>query len=261
MPTAIGGGGGNYSRPAAPILGPFPDPMGQTPGVWTGVFRDEFTSGSLDSSKWDYAFPNLSFYTATPNGGRFTNDNSNDDESFALSQISFDSNGLVLTAIHQAQSGVSTKPYTSGMISSYPAFTATSGYFEAKMQGPLVGGMWWSFWLTPIQSWPPEVDIMEQYGNRNAYLANTFRVSDSASISTQVVSDASQWHVYGFKWTATSQTWYLDGVQQTQVTDATYMTTTPMFMMVDLAVNSTDVNLNPANYPQSIHCRYVRAWV
>jgi beta-glucanase (GH16 family) len=259
VPAAIGGGG-NTQRPAQPAQ-VFPDPVGQTPGVWTGVFRDEFTGGSLDTSKWDYAFPNLSFYTANPNGGRFTNDNSNEGESVALSQISFDANGLVLTAIHQAQSGVSTKPYTSGMISSYPAFTATSGYFEAKMQTPLVGGMWSAFWMTPVSTWPPEFDIFEQYGNRTQYLANTFRTSDNASISTAITSDASQWHVYGFKWTPTAQTWFLDGTQVTQVTDATYMTTTPMYLIVDLAINTTDVNLNPANYPQSIHCRYVRAWV
>jgi hypothetical protein len=44
------------------------------------------------------------------------------------------------------------------------------GYFEVMARLPRGKYRWPAFWLTAVDSWPPEIDIMEGYSDKNNYL-------------------------------------------------------------------------------------------
>lgn len=73
----------------------------------------------------------------------------------------------------------------------YPRYEV-SGYFKA----PVTKGTWPAFWLTAVNGWPPESDILEYKGDSiNWY--NTFIVPNEANTTKVAVADAATaWHHY-----------------------------------------------------------------
>jgi hypothetical protein len=51
--------------------------------------------------------------------------------------------------------------WASGLISSKQSWE--HGWFEAEILLPTERGMWSAFWLSGVDSWPPEIDIFEAY--------------------------------------------------------------------------------------------------
>lgn len=54
-------------------------------------------------------------------------------------------------------------PYSVGLISSKEAFTY--GFFEFKVILPSGPYLWPAIWLTGLDTWPPEIDLLEGYTN------------------------------------------------------------------------------------------------
>ena len=66
---------------------------------------------------------------------------------------------------------------------------------KGEFQAPSARGTWPAFWLTGVNSWPPESDILEFKGdNRNWF--NTFRTSSDVSSTIVSVSSPGSWHTY-----------------------------------------------------------------
>ena len=59
-------------------------------------------------------------------------------------------------------------PIGVGLISSVDGFGY--GYFEIEAKLPTGKNLWPAFWMSPFESWPPEIDVFEGYTkNRNNY--------------------------------------------------------------------------------------------
>ncbi len=107
--------------------------------------------------------------------------------------------------------------YSFAHLDSAGAFAQRLGYFEAKIKSSGQGGTLTAFWLLPASgNWPPELDIEEIRGDvpDTAYLTNHFGAANRTRQFVYVSSSslASAYHVYGALVTASTITWYVDGV-------------------------------------------------
>jgi beta-glucanase (GH16 family) len=184
-----------------------PDP-GTTcvPAGYQLIFSDEFSSGSLDTSKWN---------TLAPYGVQWYSD-SNQKQAFVPQAVS-QSGGLVTFTATRSNGGTNGQPYASGSITTNRTFTY--GYYEARARVPAGKGFWPAYWLTSSTRWPPEWDIFEiidgvifGYTHPVAGGKCTFVEGAAGSDSTYTMPNLyGTFHVYGFRWTSTDIYWYVDG--------------------------------------------------
>jgi beta-glucanase (GH16 family) len=109
--------------------------------------------------------------------------------------------------------------YSAAHLDTYGNFAQSLGYFEASIKSSGLGGTLTAFWLLPESgAWPPELDIEEIRGDypNLAYLTNHFGVSNNASqyVFTAPASLGNAYHRYGALVTASTITWYVDGIKR-----------------------------------------------
>ena len=132
--------------------------------------------------------------------------------------------------------------YTSGVLTTKFTFAQQYGYFEIKAALPEGQGFWPAFWLMPTDNtWPPEIDIMEQLGNDPDTIFQTRHTAatadgkmDSSSVKTHL-QDSSDFHTYGLSWTKEYLIWYIDGVETRRIETPADMNK-PMYVLLNLAV-------------------------
>ncbi len=257
----------------------FPDPVGQDGSDWAGVFRDEFNTGVLDTSKWQTHYPydpaaGITRFREQSIGGEFSNNQPDGEkQAYLPSGISFGEHGIVFTATKTTP--VSPYPgvvdftgltYTSGLISSYPGHIldgSTDVYIEASMRMPLTPGILCAFWFDSAgNGWPPEIDF-EWAGGNSMKLTNWGNpaLGTGSSGGSQLVSyaidDVTTDHAYGLLWRPSTQVleWYFDGEFVFRETKPNTVPTTPMYVVLDLAVEPA------ASFTStSASARYVRIW-
>ncbi|WP_241562262.1 glycoside hydrolase [Streptomyces hoynatensis] len=66
---------------------------------------------------------------------------------------------------------------------------------KGEFQAPSAPGTWPAFWLTGVNSWPPESDILEFKGDARNWF-NTFRTSSDVDSTIVSVSSPGSWHEY-----------------------------------------------------------------
>ncbi|OQP66387.1 glycoside hydrolase [Niastella vici] len=118
---------------------------------------------------------------------------------------------------------------------------------RGEFQAPSVKGSWPAFWLTGVNSWPPESDIMEFKGNTNVW-QNTFRTSSDVSSIITNVSSPGSWHQYRIwmtKSTATDVTihYYIDGVWKGQHTGN--FVGKPMYIIINMQMEGSSGSPGP----------------
>lgn len=210
------------------------------------TFADDFSTftSSPDGSKgWMTSFP-----YAGP--GARTMKGSGDHEYYSDSSVGVnpfsDSNGVLSITATPAKPGVTTPAgsgltYTSGLITTYKSFSQLYGYFEVKAQLPAGQGMWPGFWLLPTKGpWPPEIDVLEHYGNDPTTVYQTLHTDDggfntSKQVASYLANASGGFHTYGVDWEADKITWYVDRVAVGQTATPSDMHV-PMYMLVNLAV-------------------------
>src|SRR5262249_51264715 len=118
-------------------------------------------------------------------------------------------------ALGQYFGNVGDLPYTSGLLTTNGTFAQTYGYWEIRAQVPSGDGLWPAFWLLPTNYyWPPEIDIMEVLGKDPSTVYNGFvGVNEGFSQATQIDDLSTGLHTFGFAWTPSTMTWYVDGLQ------------------------------------------------
>lgn len=112
-----------------------------------------------------------------------------------------------------------TIPFTSAMLTS-KELKQQYGYFEIRAKMPRSTSTWPAFWLTGVNSWPPEIDIYEWYGSKSyGNFSSTFHwgveKTESRRMSgwTHKLFDLTQdFHIYGCEWTPKHIKIYFDGV-------------------------------------------------
>lgn len=158
-------------------------------------------------------------------------------------------------------------PYTSGLISTYHEFSQTYGYFEMRAQLPSGQGLWPAFWLLPENnSWPPELDVMEQLGSNPEQIILTAH-SNAAGSHTQdgsaikVANTSTGYHTYGVDWQHDNIIWYFDGQKVAQVATPADMNS-PMYMIANLAVGGYWPGSPNSNttFPAQMKIDYIRAY-
>ena len=156
--------------------------------------------------------------------------------------------------------------YTSGMINTENSFSQTYGYFEMRAELPAGGqGMWPAFWLLKNNNtWPPEIDVLEQVDNPTSNIFSTVIDSGQPNKQSSInVGDTSAgFHDYGVLWTPQTITFYFDGRELFSTPTPADMNS-PMYMLVNLALGgswagSVGANTNWALANMKID--YVRAY-
>lgn len=250
-----------------PATTPGQQPVGQS--GWALVQSEEFTGtmSVTDSVKGFVKFRDTGYEWSTwyPEWQMFVDDNptakwhtnTNYDAYYDTSKVSLDGAGsLLLKCDKQAQSGCN---YTAGMIQSLPNSNYLYGYFEARIKIATQGvtGHWPAWWVTSsaTNTWPPEIDIWEYFGDASgSYWNNTFLQSGTYSSATSTTTTA--WHTYGCKWTSTSVTWYRDGAQ-TNTIGSTGTPTSAQYLIVN---NGSQKSASPVFTANDMWVDYIRVW-
>lgn len=118
---------------------------------------------------------------------------------------------------------------------------------RGDFQAPNVTGSWPAFWLTGVNSWPPESDIMEFKGNSNNW-QNTFRTSSDVTSTITNVSSPGSWHTYRVWITKVSATnvdihYYIDGVWKA-VHNANFVGK-PLYVIINMQMEGSSGSPGP----------------
>jgi hypothetical protein len=90
--------------------------------------------------------------------------------------------------------------YHSGAIDAKQQVTLTDEYplyiISGMFKAPVAKGTWPAFWLTSVDSWPPECDILEYKGDSINWQNTFYTPKNVATIKKPVPTAFSQWHRY-----------------------------------------------------------------
>ncbi len=144
------------------------------------------------------------------------------------------------------------------MVTTKNSFAFTYGYVQVVAQIPATTGTWPALWLLPkAVKWPPEIDIMENFGNRNSirttYIGGTADAPVKSSHSFTNSNLSKGYHTYGLLWEPGSLKWYFDG----KVVDTYHGNAVPsqsMYFLANLAING------PASSGSSFNIRSVKIY-
>lgn len=202
------------------------------------VFNATFSGSQLNSSVWQTCYP----YGCT----NFWNPQ--EEEWYTPRQAQVSGGLLHLVATKTPTQGTTlsgspeTYPYASGMVTTYGSFSFTYGYVQVVAQLPGGNGTWPALWMIPESgAWPPELDIMENWGTSNQIQCTVWWGSSSnPQQSFQTVNSKSNLttglHTYGLLWEPGSLTWYLDG-QVVYTYTGSNVPTVPMYFLANLAID------------------------
>jgi beta-glucanase (GH16 family) len=229
--------------------------IGGQSGTWSTTFWDG--SRSLYSNEEDEAYMDPDF------GGT---------SSQPLGINPFSINNGILTIAAQPTNpadaayfgNVGDLQYTSGLLTTNGTFVQTYGYWEIRAQVPSGDGLWPGFWLLPANhSWPPEVDILEMIGNDPSTVYDSYHSTDGSAFLQPVHLDdlSTGFHTYGFAWSPSTMTWYVDGAETAQIATPADMNT-PMYMLINLAVGGDFPGWPDATtqFPANFNIDYVHVY-
>jgi hypothetical protein len=186
--------------------------------TWETLINGSFGSYGALEGEWNYRYPWGSDHNGTARMYGSASDHNH---------VYLESGGVLTikaTRISWNEGNSSSSPYLpiryhSGAVHARDRILVTDQFpsYEVKgeFQAPSARGTWPAFWLTGVNSWPPESDILEFKGdNRNWF--NTFRTSSDVSSTIVGVSSPGSWHTYRIWMTKVNATevdihYYLDG--------------------------------------------------
>lgn len=234
------------------------------------LFGDEFDGTSLNVSKWSTCY----FWD---NRG-CTNPGNGELQWYVPEQVSVSDGLLRLQARRQSvlASDGRAYDYTSGMVSTGgndwygtpPQFTFRYGYAEIRAKVPAGKGLWPAFWMLPAdRSWPPEIDVMEFWGENPTRTSMAVAWMNADGTYAQSWSDyigpdfSAGWHTFGVDWQPGAITWYVDGQVRKVFTDATKIPSKPMYLLANLAVDGKSGGPDATTLlPSSYEIDYIRVW-
>lgn len=174
------------------------------------------------------------------------------------------------------------RDYTTGVLTSYGKWTQLYGYFEARCKVPTSpGGIWSAFWTMPDRgkgedqklrqetyNGGMECDILEKLtdwgpGRYNIALhwdgyKDDHKRADSSHNYYGKTNDG--WHAWGVLWEPGKYTFYCDGKQIADWTNAR-VCSVPSYILFTCEIRGQETrNLPSAKLPDYFQVDYVRAW-
>lgn len=223
-------------------------------GSWSPLLADDFAGNSLNSAVWTTCY----LWNFAPAAG-CTNFGNAELEWYMPSQDQVSGGALHLVAQRTPTSGEDangqplTYPWTSGVVTTQDHVDFTYGYIQVVARIPKGDGFWPALWLLPLNGWPPEIDIMENFGNdtSNVYLTNHPVGAPQQELIVNTGTDLSTaYHTFAVDWEPGAITWYLDGQAKYTVTSG--VPSVPMYFIANLAIDGTPGRANPdASTPSS----------
>jgi hypothetical protein len=231
-------------------------------GSWNLKFSDDFSSGRLDTGKWEpnWLAGNSTTITKPINGSESS---CYDPAQVSVGAFGGASGALKLSAVSRScrASNGTTYSSASGIVTTSGKYTFTHGFMEARvwMDGTSSTLNWPAFWADGTGQWPTtgEIDVMEGLGGRPAWhfhwgsSGSPQQVGGAPSMSSKV-----GWHTFGADWETGSIKFYYDGVMVGQATSG--VTNSPMFLILNLGISSSISG--PIKLPSDFLVDYVRVW-
>ncbi|MFP5439584.1 MAG: family 16 glycosylhydrolase [Bacteroidia bacterium] len=167
----------------------------------------------------------------------------------------------VLTANNEGKSSATPHlaiKYHSGAVHAKHQINITKEYPEYRVYGefkaPVTQGTWPAFWLTAVNGWPPETDILEFKGDSFNWQNTFITPKDVTTVKQNVPDSMEQWHSYEavlkrIDNTRTTITYYFDGKKQGE--HDTNFTNKPMWLIINLQMEGSSGTPGPgreANY-------------
>ena len=209
-----------------------PTPVEPTLAGWNLVWHDEFTGTSLDTTKWNVE-------NHTPGG--FTTCCLDDGlQAWTSGALAVHDDALWVTSARQSYDG---RPYTSGAVTTLGKFSFRYGRVDIRAWLPRGDGLWSAFWLLPAQGTAPgyspnEIDMMEALGQEPTTVNFFDHWSDQKrSCQAKGADFTAGFHQYTLEWTATSLTWYVDGVRLCGLSVG--VPQQPMYLLMNTYVGGT----------------------
>lgn len=249
--------------------------LGRT-DYWDCTFVDNFTTGTLDTTKWTVQKTSISDFSL---GGECVVDSPNNISFVDDPAIASTTDHLRLTARREAAefTCVSNKPannfqatHTGATLMTYNKFTQAYGRFEvrAKLPNITVPGAQFSFWLfrQDLQA-AGEIDPMEWYSQYSDRGIPMLHGSAAPYTNHYCTFDTTKgpWHTYTLEWTPRSIKVLYDGVTCLHNTNvgpnAPAPFNTPMMVNLTLGLDPTHPDANGA-LPSSwnVDIDYVKVW-
>lgn len=205
----------------------------------TVLHRNSFQNAKSFKNHWNYFYP-----WGTDHNGSARMDKSN---------IILKDNILELKAwlVTKEEGKSSSHPflpikYHSGAIHGKEKITVTKEFPVYEVSGdfkaPVKPGTWPAFWLTAVNGWPPETDILEFKGDSINW-QNTFITPKNVTTIKEEISDAAEkWHNYKvvLKYLDeehTSLTYYVDNEQKG--VHYTNFTNKPLWLIINLQMEGS----------------------
>lgn len=136
--------------------------------------------------------------------------------------------------------------YRSGAVHAKVPITVTKEYplyeISGEFKAPIAPGTWPAFWMTGVDSWPPETDILEFKGDAVNWQNTFITPKDVTTIKKEISDAADSWHAYKVRlqWLDESHasiTYYIDEVQQG--VHYTNFSNKPMWLIVNLQMEGS----------------------
>ncbi len=203
-------------------------------------FSASFTGPSLDASVWGTCYPAMDLASGCTNFGN------KEYQWYLPGQAQVSGGDLRLVARRVATSGTNKSggyeeyDCRSGMVTTYSSFHFQYGYMQVVAKIPNAPGLWPGLWLAAADNvWPPEIDLIEQWGATDGHPASAGAYFHPAPLGTPQVASvlpgglSAGWHTFGLLWTKSELKWYVDG--KTVLTVRQHVPHQEMYFLADLA--------------------------
>jgi beta-glucanase (GH16 family) len=228
-------------------------------GTLQTTFSDNFSTGSLDPTKWTPNYP----FPGTIN---------NELEAYLPYNFQFPSGGG-LQIVARKQSFTDTENnsfnYTSGAMTTFATFNQAYGYFQIVAQLPKGNGFWPAFWLLPVGPVGSEIDVFESLGQdpTTVYLTLHYLNASGQETGTGVAYTgpdySAGYHTFAISWRPGLLVFLVDGVPRQTIT-GTNVPAGPEYLLANLAIGGDWVGLLPPDattpFPSTYNIQSIKAY-
>lgn len=174
---------------------------------WELVIEDNFDGDKINTSVWKVWDWNNTMKDGSSQGNSL--------HYFAPDDIFLRNGKLIIS--HQKRD-YNKKEYTTGKITLNTA--TTYGKYKIRAKLPKGKGLWPAFWLSGMDSWPPEIDVFELLGHdpNTIYMSNHWRnlkgKHNFNTVNYFGPDFSADFHIFTLEWTPDSIVWYIDGIER-----------------------------------------------